>query len=331
MNFFSSPEFLTVVAQVFYPGRAYDIGLASVGPKCFQTLILKGPSQAVARVPFLDFFEEIAETNPGGATAVKGLVPLSTGVVTSSSWLEQRASDSETPGAHQQIVPAPHVQWRIFPTFESFRAHVRARSPFPFNVSKRKIRKLEREFGGVTFAFHDPDAAVLERCLAWKSEQYRRTGLWDLFASERNRALFHELNRRGLLTTTALRAGDSLLGVHLGVLHQGRFYSWLPSYDPDFHKFSPGTLLFDYLLEQSYQRKHEIFDFLIGDEAYKWNYATHAHKVLECGTPSLSQRVYEPLREAVVARLRGDNRIYKTLQALKRRALEYRLRRGKSI
>jgi hypothetical protein len=241
-------------------------------------------------------------------------------LVTTDQWQQREPDESR--------MPAPQVQWDKFADWEDYCAHVKKKSPFPFNVSKRKLRKLERDIGPVSFNFHDPDPAALGQCIAWKSAQYARTGLWDLFASERNVELFAELNRRGLLTTTTLRAGNSLLGVHVGVVHQRRFYSWLPAYDPKAGKYSPGTLLFDYLLEASFKAEHAIFDFLIGDESYKWDYATHAHLIQQYGTPSFTKRLYQPLRNALVDRLRGDNRLYRTLQLVKRKALERRLRRS---
>lgn len=320
MNFFSSQEFLSVIADVFYPGREYEIGLAEAGGRRFRTLILKRPNEVVGQVPFLDFFEEIADFESAPAKRAKGLVPVSTRFVSADTWRDEALSEHFT--------PAPQVRWDQFESFDAFRAYVKTRSPFPFSVSKRKLRKLGREMGDVAFRFHDPNPEVLEQCMRWKSAQYQRTGLWDLFASQKNAKLFRELNRRGLLTTTTLSAGGSLVGVHVGVVHEARFYSWLPAYEPQLHQYSPGTLLFDYMLEESFKRQHRVFDFLIGDESYKWNYATDAHVIAPCGVPRLAQRIYQPVRDAVVERLRGDNRVYKTLQALKRRAQEYRLRRN---
>lgn len=319
MNFFSSDAYLQVVAEVFFPGRPYHIGIARAKDRCFRTLLLEKPKEVMRQVPFLDFFESPAAPAEEPVAIAKGLVPMSTRFVTAEQWHEQ--------GLEEHYSPAPQVQWRQFDDWKAFLAFVKARSPFPFNVSKRKLRKLGRELGEVSFRFHDPAPEVLAQCMRWKSDQYLRTGLWDLFASKRNVELFEELNRRQLLTTTTLRADTTLLGAHIGVLHEGRFYSWVPAYDPDCNKYSPGTLLFDYLLEESYQQKHEVFDFLIGNEPYKWNYATHAHVVESYGTPGLRQRIYQPLRDAVVDRLRGDNAVYRTLQTLKKRALEYRLRR----
>ena len=336
MNFFSSDEFLDVVAHVLYPGRPYTVGLCRVNDKHVRTLILRKPREIVTNVPFLDFFEPLELSgSPASNHGLEGVsqsadtipkavgtVPLSTGLVTSDQW--QRNQEE---GAHtEQRLPAPQTRWREFESFEAYRAYVKHKSPFPFNVSKRKQKKLGREVGEVSFCFHDPAPQVLEQCLRWKSAQYQRTGLWDVFASRRHVELFTEFNRRGILTTTTLRAGAQLLGVHVGMIHEERFYSWLPAYDPAFEKYSPGTLLFDYMLEQSFQRGHQVFDFLIGGESYKWNYATHAHVVEHYGNPPLARRLYQPVRDAIVDRLRGDNPLYRGLQLLKRRYTEFRYR-----
>src|SRR5205814_7223352 len=44
----------------------------------------------------------------------------------------------------------------------------------------RKSRKLQRE-QQVRFEWHIADEAVLDQAMAWKSEQYRRSELTDLF------------------------------------------------------------------------------------------------------------------------------------------------------
>jgi len=49
---------------------------------------------------------------------------------------------------------------------------------------QRKARKLGREVGPVRLQVHVDDPAVLDRIIAWKSEQCRRTNVYDFFSDE---------------------------------------------------------------------------------------------------------------------------------------------------
>lgn len=71
--------------------------------------------------------------------------------------------------------------------------------------------------------------------------------------------------------------------LHLGLIFQGRFYSWVAAYDSDYHCYGPGRQLLHYLLKESFERGHREFDFLRGNEAYKWKYATHTRLIAEMG------------------------------------------------
>ena len=45
----------------------------------------------------------------------------------------------------------------------------------------RRRRKLGREIGDVVVEWQTDDAGVLDTLFAWKSAQYRQTGVWDRF------------------------------------------------------------------------------------------------------------------------------------------------------
>ena len=53
----------------------------------------------------------------------------------------------------------------------------------------------------------------------------------------------------------------------------GRGYYYLGGFDPEYSRYSVGTVLTAFAIQQSISRGHEVFDFLRGDEPYKyrWN------------------------------------------------------------
>src|SRR5258707_9424166 len=105
------------------------------------------------------------------------------------------------------------------------------------------MRRMEREIGPLRFVSHSNDRQLLGQVLAWKSQQYRRTGWRDLFARGWGRALVERIHGiqsesfAGLLSL--LYAGDSLVAGHMGMRSRNIWHYWFPAYDRKYAKFSP--------------------------------------------------------------------------------------------
>lgn len=309
MNFFSSEPFLHVIADVWYPGRDRALEDVRVGNEVFRLLVIGG-KLVITSCPFLDYLEPHAPPERSAARehtyiprAVRAVVPA-----------------SEYAAVAARFEPSPFIDWDAFASWDAFLAHVHARSPYPFKVTERKRRRIERELGPLRLCDHEADPELLAICMRWKSQQYVRTGLWDLFAAERPRRLFAEMHARGLLTISSLRAGDRPLAIHAGVVHGGRFYYWLPAHDPELGSYSPGTLLLEHLIATSF-RQRLVFDFLIGNEPYKWTFATHTRLIGEAGEPPVRLRLARSVRALTAAHLRRQPQLYAWLRAVKRRLL----------
>jgi CelD/BcsL family acetyltransferase involved in cellulose biosynthesis len=109
------------------------------------------------------------------------------------------------------------------------------------------------------------------------------TGNPNFFLDPKNVQFFEEIMASGLGLLSSLSAGNTLLAVHLGAFWEERLYWWIPAFDTQHRKYAGGRLLLELLMKESYERGHTEFDFLIGDEPYKWQYATHVRIVQELG------------------------------------------------
>lgn len=109
------------------------------------------------------------------------------------------------------------------------------------------------------------------------------------------------------------------MGVHLGAEWQGRFYWWVPSYDVSMRSMSPGRLLMEDVMLYTYQRGYKEFDFLLGEESYKWEYATHTRVVGPLGEPPLKVKLEKLARERVKPVLQQYPQVWERVQALRRR------------
>jgi CelD/BcsL family acetyltransferase involved in cellulose biosynthesis len=133
---------------------------------------------------------------------------------------------------------------------EGFDAFEHARStaePKAFRNIRSRWRKLENCEGGFEFRMHDDRPEVLETMLKWKSEQYRRTNVFDVFSVGWTRDLLAKLLKHksdafsGLCST--LNIDGKIAAVHVGMNSASRCHYWFPAYDPAFGKVSPGLLL----------------------------------------------------------------------------------------
>ena len=129
------------------------------------------------------------------------------------------------------------------PTFSSRREHSRSL----LQTTARKRRKLEREHGEVRLTLHAADHTALDRVLAWKSDQYRRTGRRDRLADAGTRRLVHDLLDLATEGFSAplslLTAGERVVAAHVGVRSPTTLAWWFPVYDPQFAAYSPGLIL----------------------------------------------------------------------------------------
>jgi CelD/BcsL family acetyltransferase involved in cellulose biosynthesis len=154
----------------------------------------------------------------------------------------------------------------------------------------RLARQLEREHGSVTLDWHSDRSPDLSLLVDLKSAQYRRTGVRDLFAEPWARRALHEFWRSeegecaGALAT--LRAGDRIVAVHLGLVGSRVLHYWFPAYDPQFSKFSPGTVLLFAVAEAAPSHGVDLIDLGMGEHGYKTRVANSGYDVTSGRVPA---------------------------------------------
>ncbi|WP_051470166.1 GNAT family N-acetyltransferase [Fischerella sp. PCC 9605] len=137
----------------------------------------------------------------------------------------------------------------------------------------RNIPKIEREVGPLRFEAHVPDTSLLRLLMRWKSNHYRRTGAsndfkveWIVRVVEQIHATKRE-NFAGMLSV--LYMGDEVAALHLGMRSRSVWHYWFPSYNQQFHKYSPGLILLLKMIESAQLLGLQTIDLGQGDESYK--------------------------------------------------------------
>jgi CelD/BcsL family acetyltransferase involved in cellulose biosynthesis len=114
--------------------------------------------------------------------------------------------------------------------------------------------------------------------------------------------------RRGLLDLTLLEVGGRAVAGSLGFVDRDTFYYYLPAWEPSLARLAPSSLLLAYLIERAYARGLTRFDFMLGDEPYKADWATESRETVNIvvGAPTLrGQAAFAALIGAQQARRRA--------------------------
>jgi CelD/BcsL family acetyltransferase involved in cellulose biosynthesis len=105
--------------------------------------------------------------------------------------------------------------------------------------------------------------------------RWRAKGLPGVLAEDRDRSFHREVAARffqtGNLMFYALRIQGKLVSVVYGFHHRDRSYSYLSGFDPDYRRHSVGTILVGHAVQQALEQ-HRSFDFLKGQEPYKYRW-----------------------------------------------------------
>ena len=67
--------------------------------------------------------------------------------------------------------------------------------------------------------------------------------------------------------------GDKIGAMHFGYKYRDRFYYFKPTFNMQFKSFSVGRILMLELIKLSYDEGLDIFDFMAGDEKYKYDFS----------------------------------------------------------
>jgi Acetyltransferase (GNAT) domain len=282
-NLYASPEFLDVVAKIYFPARDCRVEDFQLDGRVFRLLSVDGYPLTTDQA-FLDMHEPLLfPQNHSRAKKLRRLASVSHGLVT--------VDEFKNNVVWRNFLGAPTVLWNAFGDWSDYLALLLDRGVL--RDDRRRWRRLEELVGPLNFMANDLSEDVLSTCFSWKSARDRALKRTDLFARDQTRAFFRELHGRRLLQASTLRGDGQLLAIWLGAIFQGRWSGWVTAYkpDPSLAKFSLGRQMLYPMLEESYRAGHQEFDFSIGLESYKLFFATHARAVGSLGAPLIREQL----------------------------------------
>lgn len=159
---------------------------------------------------------------------------------------------------------------------EPYMEALRASNPKRFKNYRRLLNRLSEV--GPLLLRASRDRADFDQLLAWKSEQFRRTGLQDVLRPAWVRRLMSNLFETdtprfgGLMLT--LHAGDTLTGGHFGVISNGIYHPWIASTNPALAAASPGNAFLDQVIRAMPDLGIRVYDLGPGHDHYKQPFAS---------------------------------------------------------
>lgn len=161
----------------------------------------------------------------------------------------------------------------------------------PSASTRRDLRRRLRRFaeqGDLHYriATGPAEAEELTRVMIdQKSQRYRATGAWDLFADERYRRFYLRMAREGvssgLVHVSALLCEEHVTAVEWSLVSGGRCYGLMPSYDQSWARFAPGRVIRDHVFEWCETQGIDVYDFTVGDEPYKLHFCDQQMQTFE--------------------------------------------------
>jgi len=144
---------------------------------------------------------------------------------------------------------------------------------------KRKLKKLEKmpgfEFRSVTAA--DETEAAFERFLHLHNKRWEKAGGSELTGHSRlvafQRRLVPELGSAGLIRFDELWLDGECLGSIYGLDNGSVFYYFNAGFALEFSHLSVGLVLLGLSIQNAVGRGNLMYDFLRGDETYKFEWA----------------------------------------------------------
>jgi CelD/BcsL family acetyltransferase involved in cellulose biosynthesis len=143
---------------------------------------------------------------------------------------------------------------------------------------RKNLKRLEETF---TVEFRDcSEVESYTEAMEWLIELHQRRmkskGLTGVFADPRVRNFSFDIaesfSQKGWLGLFLLKLSSKSVASLLGFKYGSKFYAYITGFDPEYSAYGVGNLIFFYAIARCIQEGLTEFDFLRGEEEYKYRW-----------------------------------------------------------
>jgi CelD/BcsL family acetyltransferase involved in cellulose biosynthesis len=278
-NAFLSPDFAIAVGR-HRPGAR--VAVLSDGPDLagFFPFERRGPGWGMPIAAGLTDFQGLVHA-PGAEWDPRALLKAC-GI---SVWQFDHLVPGQEPFERCQAAVAPSPVIDLTQGYDAYYEALKSSSSRFCPDLRRKTRKIERDVGDLRFVLDSRDVTDLRTLMAWKSDQYQRTGRIDRFSQPWVVRLVDDLlgtgneHFSGLLSM--LYAGDVPVAGHFSVRFGSRLTFWFTSYSTRFNVYSPGLLHTLRTIEGAAAQGVRLIDLGKGHKRWKESLKSYDTQVAE--------------------------------------------------
>jgi CelD/BcsL family acetyltransferase involved in cellulose biosynthesis len=157
-------------------------------------------------------------------------------------------------------------------TPDAYLEAVRAASPKKFK-NYRRLEHRMAELGEIRFVANDKSQAAFDALMAWKSEQFRQSGLQDVLRPVWVKAMMADLFASECGLMCSLYVGDTLVAGHFGIRDGATYHPWIASANPAFNAYSPGQAFLAHAIRAMPALGLTTYDLGPGHDHYKRPFA----------------------------------------------------------
>ena len=107
----------------------------------------------------------------------------------------------------------------------------------------------------------------------------------SIFSVEDNVQFFKQIISNNLkefkIHLSAIEQNNRIISASLSISCRKKFYYWIPSFDQSIKRISLGKLHIMHLIEYCYNNNFSVFDFMGGDESYKYQWCKSKYNLMK--------------------------------------------------
>ena len=155
------------------------------------------------------------------------------------------------------------------------------------NQIRRKKRKFEQDCNGKFIVLREKGKlnVAIDNFIRLNENRFKAKRMSSPFSDD----LFNRFHRkiipiffqRGLLELDFLHLGDTPIAAIYLFKYDHRYLYYQSGFDSAWHKISPGMLIFEYAISKAIEEGIKEFDFLQGNEDYKYRWTSNDKKNLQ--------------------------------------------------